>query len=1388
MKFKRILSFILITVTILTLFAIPVAAENDPLVNTSTISSNSIVINDRITLNASGYGGTAPYTYAYYYKHTAESTWHCIKTFSEDDIALLSLHSVDTYDICIKVKDDVDTVVKKYFVITVSDGPLSSSSYISTDHTFLGESIICHGVGVGGTGPYTYAMYYKRTIEDTWHCLQSFQSNCVAVLTPQYLGIYDICIKVHDSLETEHKLYFQTSVQAPPFSANAAISSEDIWLNESVYMSANAEDGNPPYLYAFYAKHNDEDNWTCLRAFSDTTYYTFTPEQAGTYELCIQVQDDNDTIMEQYFILTVHDELSADDCYISSTQITLGETITMVGRGKGGTQPYQYAFYYKRQENSDWSCAQSFGSNNVKDLTPQCATNYDICIKIKDANNTIAKKYFYNIEVEEPGFYIHYYNYDNWNNVKIYYTDGQNALVQQPGVDMTPEGDGWYSYKITNQENVEVVFNDGGNNQVPATTIQVSSDMWYRNGVQTNERPDEITVYFYKPSNWSTPNIYYYLNNNDTGPAWPGVEMEEVSDGWYVYHITKYATANVKFNDGTSQIPAQNQSGLSATDRMWYKNGVWCNETSDTDNDGLLDYQELLLGTNINLPDTDGDTLPDGYEVNMLNTDPLDTDTNDNNVSDANEDIDGDQLSNYAEYQNQTNPLSEDTDGDGLTDYEELHHLTYTTLSPTNPDTDEDGANDGWEINHNTNPIIYNNSFTVQQSIEDQENDLSVNLTTTVEGEIVESINAEFQEDTFDINSSIPGYLGQAIKLTASDEIDSAVLSFTFDEDLLLDADFVPAIYYYNETTQCLEEISTTVNGHTATANLTHFSTYILLNKTDFESVWDNEIRLPSENASSRHLKVALVVDCSGSMSGNLSTTKNVLNQFVNVLDSDDQVAVVGFTNTTSTLCNFTTNTNTIQSAIDNIWANGLTSIHAGISTAENLFDNSSNYDNLMIVITDGIDEPSVNYDTTYVPLIQSANNGVYNNNNELIRDHITIYTIGIGNNIETSLLNRIATGTHGSYYHATAISDLEDQIETIQEEMIDYTTDSNNDGISDYYTKQIVSGGLRYGTHAYVFRVLENGVYRPATLSEVQANADFDNDGLENGDEIEVLVDTLGHPYIAFLSDPSNQDTDGDGILDDQDDAPVTKGYANGVIGKISIVASLDRNIDDNTGGHVFLLYESYVNDTILNLDGLYNQYLISESNEQLTYHMVPADGVLNLHKDGVISLGNSPDANYSKVEKGLNLIIGLMCQPFESDSMRAILAVRSLNNMHISGGIFCNLELATTIKNSEAYADNIALSRNVTEVELNNILTYMKQHNKYNILTSNCTNIATNAWNTTFNDHLNCDDIYYVFNIFPIHAYTPSALYRDIYQYSYNHRVNLSDFVDRACYYNVS
>lgn len=145
---------------------------------------------------------------------------------------------------------------------------------------------------------------------------------------------------------------------------------------------------------------------------------------------------------------------------------------------------------------------------------------------------------------------------------------------------------------------------------------------------------------------------------------------------------------------GTDEIDATNTD--SKKDNFWgallgltitFEGG-----SADHDKDGLTNDQEKELGTDPKNPDTDGDGLTDGEEINQYQTDPKKVDS------------DGDGLSDYDELKKySTNPNKADSDDDGLSDADEIQN--YKT-DPNKSDTDKDGLSDGDEIQkHKTDPL-----------------------------------------------------------------------------------------------------------------------------------------------------------------------------------------------------------------------------------------------------------------------------------------------------------------------------------------------------------------------------------------------------------------------------------------------------------------------------------------------------------------------------------------------------------------------------------------------------------------------------------------------------------------------------------------------------------
>ncbi len=114
----------------------------------------------------------------------------------------------------------------------------------------------------------------------------------------------------------------------------------------------------------------------------------------------------------------------------------------------------------------------------------------------------------------------------------------------------------------------------------------------------------------------------------------------------------------------------------------------------DDDGDGLINRQELELGTNVSNPDSDGGGVGDGIEV-QYGSNPL------NPHDDDEIDSDGDKIPDIDEYGFGTDPTKTDTDNDGLSDYFEIY---VSETDPTDPDTDGDGLLDSLELEFGTDP------------------------------------------------------------------------------------------------------------------------------------------------------------------------------------------------------------------------------------------------------------------------------------------------------------------------------------------------------------------------------------------------------------------------------------------------------------------------------------------------------------------------------------------------------------------------------------------------------------------------------------------------------------------------------------------------------------
>ncbi|MDD3370098.1 MAG: cellulose binding domain-containing protein, partial [Lachnospiraceae bacterium] len=566
-----------------------------------------------------------------------------------------------------------------------------------------------------------------------------------------------------------------------------------------------------------------------------------------------------------------------------------------------------------------------------------------------------------------------------------------------------------------------------------------------------------------------------------------------------------------------------------------------------TDNNGReISAAILLYNSNINnmrsleqdegsindllAEDNDGDNLCDFVEA-VIGTDSFNPDTNGDGITDDNADMDADGVSNKEEIERYTNPISNDTDEDGLLDGEELY--TYYT-NPCSRDTDGDQASDKWEIENGYDPTVYNDSFSV--SAETAINDNIKNVSVTLEdcdGSAAETLSISKVENSL-LNDEIPGYIGDCCEFTADGSLGSAKTSYTLDENLFSEDSFIPTLYYFNENTQLLEEVENQeIDGNVVSAIVPHFSKYLLLNKTKYESSWNYTLLYDEDGTDNyKGIDVVFAIDSSGSMTSNDrdGVRKTVTEDFIDILTDNDRAAVVDFDSSALVRTSFTSDKDALYAAVNKIDSYGGTNLSSAVSAAINLFtystyegDGKAKY---IVMLTDGIGT----YSQIYTSMAED--------------NDIIIYTIGLGSSTSVAVLNAIAEGTGGEYYHADEANKLYGIFDTIAD-MTDLNKDSDSDGLCDYFEKEMNSGNLRLGT----------GV-KLTGLNYL--DADTDGDGLTDGEELSVCK-VNNKVYVYMKSNPTSVDTDGDGLLDGsarmvdnkkvapKDPNPL---YANGPIG----------------------------------------------------------------------------------------------------------------------------------------------------------------------------------------------------------------------------------------------
>lgn len=559
----------------------------------------------------------------------------------------------------------------------------------------------------------------------------------------------------------------------------------------------------------------------------------------------------------------------------------------------------------------------------------------------------------------------------------------------------------------------------------------------------------------------------------------------------------------------------------------------------DSDCDMIPNIFEKVFGTSTSLDDSDGDGLSDYYELTVSFTDPTMYDSNDNGISDADEDNDGDGLSNLEEYMYGTDPNLFDSDGDGLSDGFEINGFLS---NPLLYDTDGDGLSDGSEYKFGTDPTQADSDGDGVRDIDapqkkQEGTESGAILDVSDSGGKLTAAELKDMSETATI-SQLDYVISPIVRVDIA-ETTQGVVTLPLNEQVSAAEDVVIAVYNSEDNDfRIIEDTELSEDGLSVSAPVTQ-EYYTNVQKTNdagdnvearrsyycafYVANWHIQFQVPlsPDREDEAHFDVEFVIDESNSMEDATKSTPNdpkrfrveAAKSFTYGLLSGDRAAVVGFTEQARRKNNLTENMEEARAAIDSIVGNaGGTALHVGLWDAieELLSVEDESRGRFIIALTDGEDS--------------SSNEGAYDEIIDVCMENgIPIYTIGLGNSVNTSLLSRLAQFTGGAYFHIKSADDLPQVFNRIESTAF-YGDDSDGDGLAD----AVEEYGLRDGM---------GKIYMTDPQKRFTDDDDL-SDGEEAGNVMYTQLDDEGNTvsYYIMLTDPTKADTDADGI-DDYDE-----------------------------------------------------------------------------------------------------------------------------------------------------------------------------------------------------------------------------------------------------------
>ena len=363
---------------------------------TAKASATKVAVDGKITITATATGGTAPYTYTYVVYNNETGASSELKTNTKSNTYTWTAGKAGTRVFYVDVTDATGKTVRTTGVtVTVSEKnvELSATSKASASKVSVGEKVTFTANAVGGTGSYKYSYIVYNKDTGKWARLKDMSTSNTYTWTAGSAGTRVFYVDVTDaSGNTVRCSALTVKTVANELKVTAKASAKNVSVDGEVTFTATATGGQGSYKYSYIVYNKDTGKWARLADKVSSNTYTWKAKSEGTREFYVDVTDASGNIVRSSVMTVVTEKTEPLMAVASATssKISVGDSVTIVGTAINGTEPYTYSFIVYNKATNSWH-RYEFSSSNILTWKAKSAGTREFYVEAKDAKGNVVR-------------------------------------------------------------------------------------------------------------------------------------------------------------------------------------------------------------------------------------------------------------------------------------------------------------------------------------------------------------------------------------------------------------------------------------------------------------------------------------------------------------------------------------------------------------------------------------------------------------------------------------------------------------------------------------------------------------------------------------------------------------------------------------------------------------------------------------------------------------------------------------------------------------------------------------------------------------------------------------------------------------------------------------